>query len=231
MLVEIPVNRPPWTSTGLRAASGEQLTWLAWGLGYVARPLGIGAAPANLVHGRVSGGAVHASARDTYTFTADGDGAVELASLFPGEMRADGSVATDRVPYRAMSGSLTAVVARWAPGTDPREALEAIADRDPSGLCAAEGARLADPPEPPPGWDSHPLLAPADVYAPSERGISTHVRETVGIVRKPAEAALTPTLQLRWSWRLDALPSDLPEDTRSRTTTSASRWSSTAART
>lgn len=90
VLVEIPVNRPPWTSAGLRAASGEQLTWLAWGHGYVARPLGIGAAPANLVHGRVSGGAVHASARDTCTFTADGDGAVELASLFPGEMEQTG---------------------------------------------------------------------------------------------------------------------------------------------
>ena len=52
-----------------------------------------------------------------------------------------------------------------------------------------------------------------EVYAPSERGITADVRETVGIVRRPAEAPLTPTLRLRWSWRIDALPSELPEDT------------------
>ena len=212
-LVEIPVNRPPWTSTRLQADTGDQLTWLAWGFGYVVRSLGIGAGPPNLLHGRVGGGAVQASARDTYTFTADGNGNVELASLFPGEMRADGSIATDRTPYRMMRGSLAAVVARWAPGSDPREALDAVADRDPSGLCAAEAARLADPPKPPPGWDPHPLLAPAEVYVPSDRGMATHVHETVGIVRRPAEAPLTSTLRLRWSWRLDALPSELPEDT------------------
>jgi len=50
----------------------------------VRRPVaGIGAGPPNLLHGRVGGGAVHASARDTCTFTADGNGNVELASLFP----------------------------------------------------------------------------------------------------------------------------------------------------
>ena len=211
--VEIPVNRPPWTTTSLRAAAGEQVTWLAWGFGYIVRWLGIGAGPPNLLHARVGGGAVRASARDTFTFTAEGNGNVELASLFPGEIRADGSIATDRIPYRMMSGSLAAVVARWAPGTDPREALDAIADRDPSGLCAAKSARLADPPKPPPGWHDHPLLAPAEVYVPSDRGMAAHVHETVGIVRRPAEAPLTSTLRLRWSWRLDALPSELPEDT------------------
>ncbi len=212
-LVEIPVNRPPWTNTRLRAAAGDQLTWLAWGFAYVVRPLGIGAGPPNLLHGRIGDGAVHASARDTCTFTAGGDGTLELGSIFPGEMRADGSIATDRTPYRMMRGSLVTVVARWAPGTDPREALEAVAARDPSGLCAAEAARLADPPKPPPGWDPHPLLAPSEVYEPSDRGIAIQVHETVGIVRRPAEAALTSTLRLRWSWRLDALPSELPEDT------------------
>ncbi len=32
-------------------------------------------------------------------------------------------------------------------------------------------------------------------------------------MRTPAQAQLTPTLRLRWSWRLNALASDLPEDT------------------
>jgi hypothetical protein len=212
-LVDVACNRPQWTTTGLQVAAGEQVTWLAWGFAYVIKPLGIGVRPRNALGGRVRGGALQHSARDTFTFSADRDGHVELASLFPGELRADGSIATDRIPYRAMSGRFGAVVMRWAPGSDPPAALEAVAGGDPSGLCAAEAARLADPPKPPPGWHHHPILRPAEVYAPSERGITAQVRDAVDIVRRPAEAPLSSTLRLRWSWRLDALPSQLPEDT------------------
>lgn len=121
---------------------------------------------------------------------------------------------TDRLPYRATSGDLQAVVVRWACGIDPKDALSALATMDASGLCAAETARLADPPQPPPGWHHHPLIGEKEIYAPSERGITAHGGRTVGIIRKPADAALTPTLRLRWSWRRDELPSRLPEDIR-----------------
>jgi len=212
-LVDVPCDRPPWTSTGIRVAAGEQVTWLAWGFAYLIRPLGIGARPRLVLGARVSGGGLEQSARDTFTFTADRAGDVELASLFPGELRADGSVVTDRIPYRAMSGRFTAVVARWSFGADPRAALAAVAGEDPSGLCAAEAARIADPPRPPPGWDHHPALRPAEAYARSQHGVTADVRDAVAIVRRPAETPLSPTLRLRWSWRLDALPSRLPEDT------------------
>ena len=43
--------------------------------------------------------------------------------------------------------------------------------------------------------------------------MTTHVRENVGILCRPADVPLTPTLQLRWSWRIDELPASLPEDT------------------
>jgi hypothetical protein len=212
-LVDIPVNRPPWTTTSMHVASGERVTWLAWGFAYLVKPLGIGAWPRNTLRGRVGGGAVQASARDTFTFAADRSGPVELGSMLPGEMRDDGSIATDRIPYRAMRGSLTAVIVRWKLETDPRQALETVAGRDSSGLCATEAARLADPPKPPAGWHHHPLLWPEEVYAASEASVAARVRQTADIVRRPAEAPLTPTLRLRWSWRLEALPSKLPEDT------------------
>lgn len=212
-LVDFACSRPPWTKTGLRVATGEQVTWLAWGVAHLIKPLGIGARPRLVLGARVSGGALQQSARDSFTFTADRAGDVELASLFPGELRADGSVVTDRIPYRAMSGRLTAVVARWAFGADPRAALAAVAGEDPSGLCAAEAARIADPPRPPPGWEHHPALRPAEAYTGSEHGVAADVRDAVAIVRRTAEAPLTPTLRLRWSWRLDELPSRLPEDT------------------
>jgi hypothetical protein len=212
-LVDVQVNKPPWTAAGVHVAAGEQVTWLAWGAAYLARPLGIGWGPAFMLLGRVGDGPAQDSARDTLTFTADRKGRVELATRFPGVPGEDGSFVTDRVPYRAMSGRLEAVVVRWAAGTDPGEALSSVASRDASGLCAAEAARLADPPQPPPGWDHHPLTGREEIYAPSEAGITACCRRAVGIVRRPADAPLTPTLRLRWSWRLDELPSRLPEDT------------------
>jgi hypothetical protein len=30
-VVDVPVNRPPWTSTRLEVAAGDQVTWLGWG--------------------------------------------------------------------------------------------------------------------------------------------------------------------------------------------------------
>ena len=122
--------------------------------------------------GRVGDGPAQDSARDTFTFTADRDGPLELRSRFPGEPREDGSFVTDRMPYRAISGRPQAVVARWAPETDPSEALSALGARDASGLCAAEAARLVDPAQPPPGWDHHPPIGKKEIYAPSERGIT-----------------------------------------------------------
>ncbi len=212
-LVDVAVNRARWTTTDVHVERGDRVTWLAWGDAYVIKPLGVGVGALFALGGRVRGGDVQQSGRDTFTFEADRAGPVELASLFPGELRADGSIATDRIPYQLMRGGFTAVVARWAPGTEPRHALEAIASDDASGLCAAEAARLASPPQPPPGWQHHPLLRPADTYTPTERGIATRVRDAVGIVRRPTDVPLTATVRLRWSWRLDALPSRLPEDT------------------
>lgn len=213
-LVEVPADRPPWTPTRVAVAAGDRLTWLAWGEAGLVRPLGL-ALPAELSLGlRVRSGEIVQGSRPTGTLTAARSGDVEVASLYPAEPRPGGGLARDRLPHRVMSGALQAVVARWPADADPQEALRALAQRDPSGLCAAEADRLAAAPAPPAGWDHHPQLAPSEVYAATSEGIALDVRRTVGIVRHPLDdVALTAGLRLRWSWRLDQLPSSLPEDT------------------
>src|SRR5215831_15377737 len=151
-LVRMPVNQPPWTPTGLAVAAGEDVSWLAWGSLHLVRPLGVALRPRLALRGRIGDGLPQEGARDTVTFCADRTGELRLGSLYPGELQPGGTIATDRIPYRAMAGTLSAVVARWASGTDPQRALESIASRDRSGLCAAEAARLASPPGPPDGW-------------------------------------------------------------------------------
>lgn len=46
-----------------------------------------------------------------------------IAGRFPGELQEDWSIATDRLPYRAIRGGFKAVVARWPAGADVGAAL------------------------------------------------------------------------------------------------------------
>jgi hypothetical protein len=217
-LIRVPVNRPPWTFTTIHVDVGDQITWLAWGHIDLIKPLGTAVGPSMGFLCRVGNGEPHDSGRNTRTFTADCSGTVQVAGRFPGWVQEDGSIAVDRVPYRlpyrALTGTLTAIVVRWPPGTDPRAALASVASVDQSGLCAAEAARLADPPQPPPGWHHHPSTAQEEIWAPADHGVSLNCNDSGGILRHPADAPLTPTLRLRWSWRVDELPSQLAEDTK-----------------
>ncbi len=212
-LVRVPVKRPPWTPTGLTVTSGNDVSWLAWGSLHLMRPLGVSLRPRLALRGRIGEGAPPEGARDTVTFRADRTGELRLGSAYPGELEPDGTISMDRIPYRAMSGTLSAVAARWAPGSDPQRALESVVGCDPTGLCAAEAARLAEPPAPPAGWDNHPLTGREEAFFPTGSGITVDASWTSAIIRHPAQMTLTPTLRLRWSWRVDTLPSRLPEDT------------------
>ena len=60
---------------------------------------------------------------------------------------------------------------------------------------------------PPAGWSHHPLLGHEDVYADSADGIVVDCADTAGIIRYPVRVALTDDVRLRWSWRVDRLPS------------------------
>jgi hypothetical protein len=61
--------------------------------------------------------------------------------------------------------------------------------------------------------EGHPQIPLAEIFSASQAGIAVNCRYAGGIVQRPAQALVTPTLRLRWSWRIDVLPSWLPEDT------------------
>ena len=44
-LVQVPVNRTPWTPTGLAVTTGADVSWLAWGSLHLLRPLGAALRP------------------------------------------------------------------------------------------------------------------------------------------------------------------------------------------
>src|SRR5215472_11691197 len=40
-LLRVPVNRPPWTPTGLVVTAGDDVSWLAWGSPHLVWPLAV----------------------------------------------------------------------------------------------------------------------------------------------------------------------------------------------
>lgn len=218
-LVPVPVDRPPWTDAGLELAAGDRVTIFGAGRVFLSRRLDLWVGPQFQLWARVGEtGPIFNGPRDHHTFVSDRAGRLELASYFPGQWGdPSGRVSTDLRAYRGIEGGLAAAVLVWG-DAGPEAGLDAvIAAGDVAGLAAAERARLAAPVEPPAGWYPLWLLGRSEIFRAEEcdgrHAIACRVQRNVGILQKDVSLPLLPGTRLRWSWRVDALPSALPEDT------------------
>ncbi len=217
----VPANRPPWLDTGIDVTLGEHLTWIATGRTYLSRPLDIWVGPHFQLWARVGAdGTVFRGVRDTHSFAAPRSGRLFLASYFPGEWaEPDGRLATPPELYRKVSGSMLALLIRWAGGVTPTAGLRALSRvGDCRGLLESELDHLARPVEPPAGWRHLWFVGPSEIFSPgqTEDGcacIRCDTQADAAILQKDAAVVLEPGTRLRWRWKVDALPSDLPEDT------------------
>ncbi len=218
---ELPATRAPWQDTGIDVAAGDTVSWFATGRVYLSRLLDIFVEPSFQLWCRVGDdGPVFRGTRATHTFTAVQSGRLWLASYFPGEWTdRRGSLATPSDEYAKLSGGMSALVVHWSRGADARGLLRAaVAHAGAPDLVQAEARRLDDAVSPPPQWDYLWYLGDSEIYraAALEDGrptICCHTHGDVGILRKDARLPLEPGTRLTWSWRVDALPTDLPEDT------------------
>ncbi len=219
--VRVPANAPPWLDTGIDLGAGEQVTWFATGRTWLSRALDVWAGPHFQLWARVGvDGTVFRGVRDAHTFSAPRAGRLFLASYFPGEWAHPcGRLATDPALYRKVSGRMLVLVVRWAPGVAPRDGLAALSgDGDRLGVVADELDRLAAQVVPPQGWEHLWFLGPSEVFSggstPDARpSIRCDTEADVAILRKDALVSLDAATRLRWRWKVDALPSELPEDT------------------
>lgn len=219
--IRLPADRPPWHDTGLDLERGDTVTLLAQGRVYLSRALDIWVGPSFQLWARIGEqGPVFRGTRSTNTFTADQSGRLWLASYFPGEW-ADptGRLGTDPAEYSKVSGELAVLVIRWAQGTDAAGVFrDAMAAPGTPGLVREEAERQRSRTEAPPGWSYLWYLGPGEIYHPvaapdSRPAIRCHTHGDVGILRRDAEIALEPGLELHWRWKVDELPIDLAEDT------------------
>jgi hypothetical protein len=217
----LPATQPPWFDTGVDLVPGESVTLLADGRVYLSRALDIWVGPSFQLWCRVGAdGPVFRGTRATHSFVTPHGGRLWLASYFPGEW-ADptGRLGTPLDEYAKVSGGLSVLVLRWRPGVDASAELCRLAqDTRTPGLVLAEVERLDQPVPVPESWDYLWYLGPGEIYRPTlapdgRPAISCRTHGDVGILRREARLPLVPGTRLRWSWRVDQLPTDLAEDT------------------
>ncbi len=106
----------------------------------------------------------------------------------------------------------------WERDTDVPAELRALAGRPGTGALggllgeeadAVEHGELRAPPE---DWTPHPLIGTSTVYAADGERIGCVTHGDAGIIRHPVHTRLDASTRLRWRWRVDELPSFLPED-------------------
>jgi hypothetical protein len=213
-LVELAADKPPWHDTGIDLVEGEAVTWLAGGRVYLSGLLDIFVGPNFQLWGRIGDGPIFSGTRSTNTFRADRSGRLFLASYFPGEWAdPSGSLATPVGAYKGITGGLSAVVLRW--DGDALDGLRSLQAAKPHPLVDLEIDRLTNIVPPPDGWKHLWFLGQSEIYSSRQAGAEIHCETCcdVGILQHDVDLPFAEGTRLRWSWKVDALPSALAEDT------------------
>jgi hypothetical protein len=176
-----------WLVTGITVRTGQSFTVDASGAVWLSQALAIGVEPRVALWVRIGGQAPIVKLIDNRTtYTAWADGPVELSLKTLGEW-ADEAGAVLPGGGGASSGAVVVTVAAWA------------------------APRPADTASCPDGWHHLWRLGQGRIFDGARDDITVKTRGDVGILQLPAAAPVTEELTLRWSWRVEALPSRLPE--------------------
>lgn len=220
-LIELQASTPPWSATGVRLEQGERATLAGCGRSDLAPVVGVGPGPAHQVWTRVGGrGPISRGPRASRTLTAPHPGELEFGLALPGEWEdGDGSSRGGRLSWRVTTGGFTVLALVWEHDADVAAELRALAGRAGAGTLAGLLGQEADALErggesraAPADWTPHPVIGPSAVYAADGPQIGCVTHGDAGIIRYQAHIRLDPSTRLRWRWRVDELPSTLPED-------------------
>jgi hypothetical protein len=180
-------GEPGWKPTGFRVRAGETFTLSARGAIWLAKPLGLVMEPKATLWARIAGAPeIRKPADNDHVFTAWAEGEVELFSKELSE-------------WASPSGDLL------SPGRTRVAGEIRVRLALTSGPATASAA--------PENWRYFWRLGDGTVYGGAGEGridIDTH--GDVGILQAEVDHPITPATRLEWSWKVDELPSTLPED-------------------
>lgn len=215
-LLHLAARTPPWTETGIKLDPGDEFTVLAAGHVRWSRDPEIFAGPRYHLWARVGEGEIFRLGSDTRTVTAKERGTLRLCIHHGRWASTAGVLATRPEAYAALDGGIDVAAIRWGDvsGTEGIEKLASLAPGDP--LVGAERARLASPPVLPSGFYPLWFVGESDIFHCTEidgaPAIALLADANAGIVRRPIDLALRSGTFLEWTWRVNKLPSQTPED-------------------
>ena len=196
----VPATDADWRKTGVVVRKGQKFTVYADGTVWISEPMSVGATPKTALWIRLAASRpLHKMSANVSTFEAWADGELELCLKPPGEWANEDGAFDANVPRAGATGAVDVVVAVW-PG-EPAAALTTLQTID---------NRTA-----PKGWSYLWRLGGSSIYAASDYSgkacIHVHTHGDVGILQYPIELPLDASATLEWRWRVDRLPSALPE--------------------
>ncbi|HEY1101988.1 MAG TPA: DUF3047 domain-containing protein [Burkholderiaceae bacterium] len=214
----------PWQDTGMQIQQGEQVTIVLDGQVWLSRQYQLTLEPYLQVWHRIGAkGQIARGARNTDTITAREAGTLQFKNLPTRWLDRQGGYAGEPAAVNPdAGGGVNIALIRWTPGTNVAAELGKLAAQAGGPAWpAAERERLASPATAPAGWSYLWELGPADIFktvaasadgGPTGPRLGVHTHKDVAILQKEVRQALTPQTRLQWSWRVDALPAQGPEN-------------------
>jgi hypothetical protein len=197
-----------WRSSGVTVRRGQGFTLFADGAVWIAKALGVGAGPGTALWVRIGGRApIRKMAANATSFEAWDEGELEFCLKPPGEWLDDSGRFDPDVPRTGATGKIAVTLALW-----PGDAAAGVAAFE--RVTGLKGL-VTQAEAPPGGWSYLWRIGDGSIYRPHEEDgkacIHVHTHGDVGILQYPIEGALDDDTVLEWRWRVDRLPSSLPE--------------------
>jgi len=216
--VRLPSSQPPWLDTGLDLSDGDYVSTFSTGTTSL-KGTPISFPTALQVWCRIGeDGEIFRGTRASNSFKVDKGGRLYVGTMFPGEFASrTGALAMPPEAYDMAEGDLDIVVVRWE--TEPQDALKQLATvGDVNDMVAGELDRFANQVPVPEGWEYLWFIGPAEIYKSCadhgrDNAICCHANNDGALLTKTCEVPLKPGTKISWDWRMEQLPSKLPEDT------------------
>lgn len=215
-LLELEAKATGWEDVGLHVESGAQVTVLATGALWASKALGLRfGARIGLWLRAGTEGRILKTPGDAATVRLEQGGPLAIVAKPPGEWANDRGEFDPAFPRAGITGALKVCVIVWK--GDAEAGLKAMLhEGDHGGLVGRALDELRHPVQIPQGWSYLWRLGQGAIYSDAGDGhgrhIHCHTKEDVGILQFPADFPLTADTRLKWRWKVDKLPCDLPED-------------------
>jgi hypothetical protein len=204
-----------WVSSDVQVATGQTVTLLATGEIWLSREANLAFPPSIALWYRIGDGPIARCVSNTGSFVADRPGTLSFLAKPPGEWAdAAGNFLPD-YPHAGASGGLLVAALVWS--GNPVGGLQAFAARDSSRIAEAERARRANEKPLPNGWQPLWRVGDTRMFREDVEDGRAHIAcrcdNDAAILKYPVDVPLTIDTRLAWSWRIERLPSEHPEDT------------------